>query len=170
MGEGEAAEERVKGRRGGGGRKESYVCMEERGFRNSLRSPRQALSFSAFSFLPRVRGIRLRSLHDSLNTLAASFCPLHRPFISPPCTWMRFDIIDWCPIREEPREKIGNVFYVYFISLLYAYFCFLYLCITKFSRTFHQKLETNRKIKYRKIKYIYIYKYKCNINQYFMKL
>lgn len=117
------------------------MCMEEHGFRNSLRSPRQALSFSAFSFLPRVRGIRLRSLHDSLNTLSASFCPLHRPFISPPYTWMRFDIIDRRPIRSPARKSV-RILCLFHLFPLYVFllsvFIFLYFCITKFSRTFHQ--------------------------------
>lgn len=59
------------GRAGGGGK----VRMRS-GFRNSDRALRQALLFSALSFLPAVRGIRLRSLR-SVNIL-------------PPCSSLLF--------------------------------------------------------------------------------
>lgn len=106
----------VKGRGGGGKKRIVHVCLEEHGFRNSLRSPRQALSFSAFSFLLRVRGIRLRSLHDSLNTLAASFYPSHRPFISPPYItgWGSISSID---DRDAARKSVRILCLFHFFPL-----------------------------------------------------
>lgn len=114
------------------------------------RALRQALLFSAFSFLPTVRGIRLRSLH-SVNILPP--CSFSSPFNSSSYTWMNRE--GTADRRHQYKDAAIGTFY-FFIFLSFVFILNLlcsrcYISLTGFFRNVSRfilslRFENNEKL------------------------
>lgn len=100
------------------------------------RALRQALFFSAFSFLPAVRGVRLHSSLRSVNILPP--CSFSSSFISSSYTWINHEgTADRRP-RQGCCHRYVSLFYalrfLFLVLILNLLFCYICLICRTFSR------------------------------------